>query len=94
MAYRDLTMIEITEGVRQWWAGGGQKQSARRRGLDPKTVRRYLRTAERCGRNVGAGARALSETRLAEIITALRAPAPRAYGESWQQCIAHREVIA
>jgi len=40
MACREVTMIEITEGVRQWWAGGGRKQSARRRGLDPRTVRR------------------------------------------------------
>jgi len=84
MAYREVTMIEVTEGARQWWTGGEQKQSACRAGLDPKTVRRFLRTAECCGRYAGMDARALSETRLAEIVTALHAALPRAYGESWQ----------
>jgi DNA-binding CsgD family transcriptional regulator len=48
MAYREVTMIEITEVLRQWVAGAGRRQIARRLGLDPKTVRRYLRAAERC----------------------------------------------
>lgn len=94
MAYREVTMIEITEVLRQWLAGGRRKQIARRLGLDPKTVRRYLRTAERCGLNAGMDASALTEVRLAEIVTALHAPAPRAYGDGWQQCVAHRELIA
>jgi DNA-binding CsgD family transcriptional regulator len=39
MAYREVTMIEITEVLRQWLAGAGRKQIARQLGLDPKTVR-------------------------------------------------------
>jgi DNA-binding IclR family transcriptional regulator len=53
MAYREVTMIEITEVLRQWVADAGRRQIARRLGLDPKTVRRYLRAAERCGLVVG-----------------------------------------
>jgi predicted transcriptional regulator len=94
MAYRGVTMIEITEVLRQWVAGGDRKTIARRLGLDPKTVRRYLRAAAQSGRQPGMPAAELTEARLGAIVTALRAPSPRAYGESWQQCLAHRELIA
>src|SRR2546426_2456980 len=94
MAYREVTMIEITEVLRQWVAGGRRKQIARRLGLDPKTVRRYVRAAGRCGLRVGMDATALTEERLAAILTTLRATAGRAYGETWQRCVAHREFIA
>jgi len=94
MAYREVTMIEITEVLRQWRGGGGCKQIARRLGLDPKTVRRYVRAAARCGLRVEPDAAALTEAQLAEVLTALRATPARAYGESWQQCVTHREFIA
>jgi hypothetical protein len=94
MAYREVTMIEITEVLRQWLAGGRRKAIARRLGLDPKTVRRYLRAAERCGLAAGMETTALSEERLAAVLTALRAPAERPYGATWQRCVAHREFIA
>lgn len=94
MAYREVTMIEITEVLRQWLAGGARKTIARRLGLDPKTVRRYLRAAARSGLQPGMAAAELTEARLSAIVTALRATPPRAYGESWQQCVAHRELIA
>ncbi len=61
MAYREVTMIEITEVLRQWLAGARRKQIARRLGRDPKTVRRYLRTAERSGLRPGLDASALTE---------------------------------
>jgi DNA-binding CsgD family transcriptional regulator len=49
MAYREVTMVEVKEVLRQWLAGRARKHIAVRLGLDPKTVRRYLRTAERLG---------------------------------------------
>jgi hypothetical protein len=49
MGYREVTMIEITEVLRQWLAGAGRKRIARLLGMDPKTVRRYVRAAARCG---------------------------------------------
>src|SRR2546428_12299428 len=94
MAYREVTMIEITEVLRQWGAGGRRKQIARRLGLDPKTVRRYVRAAERCGLRGGMDATALTEERLAAILTPLRAAAERAHGETWQRGVDHRELIA
>jgi len=94
MAYREVTMIEITEVLRQWLGGARRKQIARRLGLDPKTVRRYLRTAERTGLRPGMDATVLTDERLAAILTALRATPARPYGDTWQRCVAHREFIA
>ena len=72
MAYREVTMVEITEVLRQWVAGARRKQIARRLGLDPKTVRRYLRAAERCGLAPGLEAAALTDERVTAIVTLLR----------------------
>ena len=94
MAYREVTMVEITEVLRQWVAGARRKQIARRLGLDPKTVRRYLRAAERCGLAPGLEAAALTDERVTAIVTLLRGGAERPYGASWQQCEAQRDFIA
>ena len=48
MAYREVTMVEIKEVLRLWLAGGKNKQIAKQLGLDPKTVRRYIGTAQAC----------------------------------------------
>jgi len=93
MAYREVTMLEITEVLRQWVAGAGRRQIARRLGLDPKTVRRYLRAAERCGLTAGMDSAALSEARVTAVVTALRGSGERPYGEGWQTCAAHRAFI-
>ena len=49
MAYREVTMIDIKEVLRQWLGGAKHKRIAKRLGLDPKTVRRYTRTAPGAG---------------------------------------------
>jgi hypothetical protein len=94
MAYREVTMIEITEAIRQWLAGAKGKRIARRLGLDPKTVRRYVRAATACGLVPGMEAATLTDERLAAILTALRSGPERPYGETWQRCAEHRDFIA
>jgi hypothetical protein len=94
MAYREVTMTDITEVLRQWLAGAKCKQIARRLSLDPKTVRRYTRTAAECGLSPGVGAVALTEDRVADVLTALDTMPGRPRGETWSQCEAHREFIA
>ena len=71
MAYREVTMIEITEVLRQWLAGAKGKRIARRLGLDPKTVRRYVRAAQACGLAPGMVVAALTDERLATVLTRL-----------------------
>jgi transposase len=94
MAYREVTMTEIKEVLRQWMARERSKRIARRLGLDPKTVRRYVRVAERCGLAVGMEAEALSEEKLSEIAGALGGMPGRSRGPTWELCERHREWIA
>ena len=94
MAYREVTMIEIKEVLRQWMGGEPSKRIARRLGLDPKTVRRYTRTAKSLGVSVGMKAETLDEEKLTEILAALGFMPGRSHGATWEQCERHREWIA
>src|SRR5258705_282437 len=49
MAYREVTMLDVKEVLRLWMEGVPRKRIAAQLGLDPKTVRRYVRTATRAG---------------------------------------------
>ena len=43
MPFREVTVFEVKEVLRLWFAGVAKKQIAARLGLDPKTVRRYVK---------------------------------------------------
>jgi hypothetical protein len=47
--YHEVTMIEFREVLRLWQEQVPKKRIAAQLGLDPKTVRRYLRAAEAAG---------------------------------------------
>ena len=47
--YREVTMLEVKEVLRLWREGMPTKRLAAQLGLDPKTVRRYLRAATAAG---------------------------------------------
>ena len=94
MAYREVTMVEVREVLRQWLAGTAKKRIAERLGLDVKTVRRYIEAAEANGLSADAGQAALSEELLATVLLARRGAPGRPRGESWARCEAHREQIA
>ena len=49
MPYREVTMFEVKEVLRLWLAGVAKKRIAARLGLDPKTVRRYVKSALAAG---------------------------------------------
>lgn len=48
MAYRDVFWEEIREVIRFWRAGRGRMPIAALVGLDPMTIRSYIRSAEAC----------------------------------------------
>ncbi len=56
MAYREVTMVEVKEVLRQWLGGEPKKRVAQRLSLSPRTVRRYCKLAERHGARVQEGA--------------------------------------
>lgn len=94
MAYREVTMLEVKEVLRQWVDGGRKKAIARRVGVDRNTVRSYIKIAEQCGLKQGGGLGSLTEERLAEVLVALKVPPAHPRGETWAQCEAHRDFIA
>jgi hypothetical protein len=58
--YHEVTMIEFREVLRLWQEQVPKKRIAAQVGLDPKTVRRYLRAAEAAGWERRAGARRIA----------------------------------
>lgn len=78
MAYRELTMIDVTEVLRRWQAGHSERKIARNSGLDRKTVSRYIRWATRLGLPQD---RALTEHEVHEVAQCVQAremPVPSA----------------
>ncbi len=61
MGYREVTVLEIKEVLLQWLDGAKKKLVARRLGADIKTVRRYMKAAERFGLVEGGGKDTLTE---------------------------------
>jgi transposase len=94
MAFREVTVLEIKEVLRQWLAGAAKKRIAARVGLDPKTVRRYVRAAEKCGLAGGSGEQVLDDKTLGAVVAELGELPLREYGEAWRRCDEHRAFIA
>jgi len=94
MAYREVAMVDVKEVLRLWMARMGRKRIAAQVGLDPKTVRRYVRTAERTGLRQGDGEAALTDERVAVVFAALKAVSTRPHGMAWVECVRHEATIA
>lgn len=93
MGFREVTMIEVKEVLRQWLAGAKKKQIAVRVGLDPKTVRRYVRAAETCGLSAAGGAERLTDDALAAVIAEISGLPVREHGDAWRRCHEQRQFI-
>lgn len=93
MAFREVTVLEVKEVLRQWLAGAGKKKIAARIGLDPKTVRRYVGAGEACGLTAGQPDAVLTDAAIAAVVAELGGAAPREHGEAWQACVAQRPFL-
>lgn len=94
MAYREVTMIEIREVLRQQLAGISKKRIAVQVGLDPKTVRKYLAKAETLGFCLDWNQEQITDEFLLELLEVLRPPSSRERGESWGLCHREHDFIA
>jgi hypothetical protein len=92
MAFREVTMLEVKEVVRQWLLGASLNRIVARTGLARGTVRRYVRAVESYGLQQGQGDEALTEDALVAIITTLGGKV-RERGEAWLQCEQQRAFI-
>lgn len=93
MAYREVTMVEIKEALRQWLLGAGKKKIAERLNLDPKTVQGYLRCGRKHGISLEAGLESLTDARVAAVAAEVRRLPGRPHGEAWALCQQHRAYI-
>lgn len=93
MAYREVTMIEVKEVLRQWLAGVRKKRIAARLRIDPKTVRRYVSAGESAGLRQGQDAKALTDEVLHAVQASLHSSNERQHGEAWARCEAQRQYI-
>jgi hypothetical protein len=89
--YREVTMLEVKEVLRLWREGVPTKRLAAQLGLDPKTVRRYLRAAVAAGLCAEAGT--VTDAQLRDVLLALQPAGGRPRGDGWAQCEAQREAI-
>jgi hypothetical protein len=94
MAYREVTMVDVKEVLRLWLAGVARKRIAACLGLDAKTVRRYVRTAERAGLRASTGEVGLTDEQVAVVTVALKAVPTRPHGAAWMDCVRHEAIIA
>ena len=98
MAFREVTLTEIREVLRQWVGGASRREIVRRVGVDRNTVRRYVRAGEKCGLKPASGVAAtaivIDDDRLAEVMASLSEAVPRAHGEAWAACSARRSFIS
>jgi len=93
MAFREVTMLEVTEVVRMWLSRLSKKQIARQLGLDVKTVRRYVKAAGECGLKQEQGPAALTEELTAPLMAKLEPGGGRPRGDGWSLCEKHRDFI-
>jgi transposase len=93
MPYREVTMLETKELLRLWMNGMGIKTIAGFLGLDPKTVRRYIKAGREHGLSPEEGSAALTDDVVVAIMAAFRNVPGRPRGESWDLCRTHRAFI-
>src|SRR5712692_3242851 len=89
--FREVTMIELKEVLRLWGKGLPKKRVAAQLGLDPKTVRRYLKAATAAG--LHADRDPISDEQLRDVLLALHPAGGRPRGDGWTRCADQREAI-
>ena len=82
--FREVTMIELKEVLRLWGKGLPKKRVAAQLGLDPKTVRRYLRAATAAG--LRAASDPISDDQVRDVLLALHPVGGRPRGDGWTLC--------
>lgn len=90
MSFRELTMNEVREVIRQWQAGFGLREMARTTGLDRKTVRRYVEVLRALRVAADAVADDALVHQVASRVQTRAVPEPSAEREV---LMAHRELL-
>ena len=90
MAFREVRVFEVREVLRLWLGGEGLRGISRLAGMDRKTVRRYVETAEELGLDRAGNDDQLSDVFIGEIVEKVRPYRTDGHGEAWRLLDAHR----
>lgn len=88
-----MALLEIQEVLRHWLRGRAKRLIARRLGLDVKTVRNYVRTAEELGLAQGPDAALTDEVLFAVVTRVYRRLLGRPSSEGWRWCASHDDDL-
>ena len=88
-----MALLEIKEVLRHWLRGRAKRLIARRLGLDVKTVRNYVRTAEELGLTRGPEAALTDEVLFAVVTRVYRRLLGRPRSEGWRWCASHDDDL-
>jgi hypothetical protein len=88
--FREVTMTELKKVLRLWGKGLPKKRVAAQLGLDPKTVRRYLKTA---AAGVHTDGDPISDEQVRDVLLALHPAGGRPRGDGWILCAEQRDGI-
>ena len=89
MAFREVTVIETKEVLRLWRSGVAKKRIAAQLGMDVKTVRGYVKVAEKLGLDPILDL----DVATAAVVERLAAANRRPRGPTWDVCVAHADFI-
>jgi hypothetical protein len=85
VAYQEITEIEIKEELRLWLQNKrGPRSIAETVGVDRKTVRRYIETAQAAGLVREGGEGQLTNALIGAVIEAVRPERPAGHGVAWE----------
>ncbi len=93
MAYREVTVLEIREVLRQWLMGVSKSRIAMNTGADRKTVRRYIAVAEGEKLSLEQGPDALTDEVVGRVLSGLRGQRERDHGDAWARCEEQKTFI-
>ena len=86
-------MFEVREVLRLWLRGEGFRSVERLAGVDRKTVRRYVTTAEELGLVRDGGEGQLGDVFIGSVVEAVRPHRSDGHGEAWRLLVARHDRI-
>ena len=93
MTFREVSVVQVREIIRQWLAGSGERPIARAAGVSRNTARRYIAAAVAAGVERGGGEDQLTDEVIGLVCETVRPHRPDGHGEAWRVLLAHEEKI-
>lgn len=93
MAFREVSVTEVLEVLRQWQRGHGLRTVSELVGVDRKTVRRYVAAAQSLGISQGGDVEELTDEVLGQVLGAVRPGRTAAVGDMRMLCREHQVRI-